>query len=175
MTFGLISDTHIHPAGDGRLPGPVLELFRRFAVGAVLHLGDVQTRRVLDQLGKVAPVLAVQGNNDDASLASLPMRRELRVGSRKLLMVHGHNQGIPARRFVKQLGSGYDCVLYGHSHIPMIEREDGVLFVNPGSATDRRWGPHFGIGVLYVSATEIHPELLLYGQPSELDRLQPLR
>ena len=64
-----------------------------------------------------------------------------------------------------------DCAVYGHSHIPMIEQVDGTILFNPGSPTDRRWGPHFGLGLIHVSAEKIDPELVLFTDPRHLDNV----
>lgn len=175
ITLGLISDTHLHPDDDRWVPEPILALFRRFGVSRILHIGDVDSQRILDQLGQVAPVLAVEGNNDPVEL-DLPLRRELRIGSKRILMLHGHElygKSVPARQLARTVAPGYDCVIYGHSHIPRFEREGESILFNPGSATDRRWHPHFGIGLLHVSEEALRPELILYQTPVELESIMP--
>jgi predicted phosphodiesterase len=58
----------------------------------------------------------------------------------------------------------------------MIERDDvGTVYFNPGSPTDRRWHPHFGVGIIRVDDERIDPELILFDDPRELDRVQPVR
>ena len=173
ITLGLIADTHLHEHDDRWVPDPILGLFRRFGVGLIVHVGDVTSQRILDQLEQVAPVLAVEGNNDQLELA-LPLRRELRIGTWRILVLHGHElygRSVPARQLARTVASGYDCVVYGHSHIPRIEREGEAILFNPGSATDRRWHPHFGIGLLHVSEEALRPELILFQSPVELDNV----
>ncbi len=66
-----------------------------------------------------------------------------------------------------------DCVIYGHSHIPSIEEESGTIYFNPGSATDRRWHEHFGLGVIQVELNRFTPELILFDDPRHLVNIRP--
>jgi putative phosphoesterase len=168
LTIGVLSDTHVHAYGSRHLPEDVLNLFRRFSVGLILHAGDVNIPRVLEELGAIAPVLAVQGNNDDQTLVGiLPLIARFTVGRFRFVLLHGH-LGQTARAEAKKLAGSADCIVYGHSHIPMIEHEDGSILFNPGSATDRRWQEHFGVGLIHVTADKISPELVLYKDPGHL-------
>lgn len=174
LTIGVVSDTHVYLRGARRLPPEVIDLFIRFEVGLILHAGDVNTSAVLMALAEVAPVLAVRGNNDDAILMdSLPDAVEFQVGPYRFGLVHGHG-GRSARMEARRRFAGrVACAVYGHSHVPLIEREDGTILFNPGSATDRRWGPHFGVGLIAVTEREITPELVLYGDPRHLASVRP--
>jgi len=156
------------------MPPEVVDLFIRFRVGLILHAGDVNTSGVLLALSEVAPVLAVQGNNDDAILMeNLPNAVEFAVGPHRFGMIHGHG-GASARSEAKRHYAGrVECAVYGHSHIPLIERDSGTILFNPGSATDRRWGPHFGIGLSRVTDDGIDPDLVLFSDPRHLTSIKP--
>ena len=126
-TVGVISDTHglLRPQALAALAG----------VDAIVHAGDIGAPEVLAGLGRLAPVTAVRGNNDRAAwAASIPETALLEVGDARLYVVHDrHELAIdPAR-------TGVAAVITGHSHRPLIEERDGVLFVNPGSAGPRRF------------------------------------
>jgi putative phosphoesterase len=168
----VISDTHIYPMGARQLPPSILALFRRAGVGLILHLGDINHAGVLDELEAVAPVLAVQGNNDSPELLDrLPVAREFEVGPFTIGMLHGHG-GRSARHHVTEMLAGkVDLACFGHSHIPIIEEVDGTTLLNPGSATDRRWHPHFGIAVVRIREEGFDPELILFADPRHLDNL----
>lgn len=174
LTIGVVSDTHINRRGGRRLPPEVLDIFSRFGVGLILHAGDVNTASVLAQLATVAPVFAVTGNNDDAELRELiPESVEFAIGRFRFAMLHGHG-GQTARSEARRRFAGkVDCVVYGHSHIPLIERENGTILFNPGSATDRRWGDHFGVGLIRVTDEGLEPELVLYQDPRHLRNVKP--
>lgn len=168
LTIGVLADTHIYPHGRRRLPPEVPDLFERAGVGLILHAGDINNRIVLDDLERIAPVLAVVGNNDSADLADrLPERIEFMVGRFRFLLIHGH-QGRTARAVARTFAGRVDCVIYGHSHIPKIEVQNGTTLFNPGSPTDRRWQPHFGVGLIRVEAERCRPELVLFANPADL-------
>lgn len=169
LTIGVIADTHIYAHSSRIVPGPVIDLFTRAGVGLIVHLGDVNTAWVLEELSRLAPVLAVAGNNDDDELQDqLPKQVRFTVGRHTFGALHGDG-GRSARDEVKRtFGGKVDLAFFGHSHIPYLDDHKGTILFNPGSATDRRWHEHFGIGVVRVSEEGIEPELILYAQPDHL-------
>ncbi|HUG60764.1 MAG TPA: metallophosphoesterase family protein [Methylomirabilota bacterium] len=174
LIIGVVSDTHLFRRGGRRLPAEVLDLFRRFGVGLILHAGDANTAAVLAELAEVAPVLAVTGNNDDRALYDLlPEEIEFTVGRFRFGLVHGLGKGTARQEARARFAGRVDCAVYGHSHIPLIESVDGTILFNPGSATDRRWGPHFGVGLIQVTDEKIDPELVLYTDPRHLTNVAP--
>jgi putative phosphoesterase len=150
MRVFVLSDTH-RKAGDERpLPDPVLGELA--AADVVLHAGDVTSRALLDQLAAGAPVHAVLGNNDDATLVDLPERLELELDGVRVAMVHdsGASKGREAR--MRRWFPAADVVVFGHSHIPIdAEGEDGQRLFNPGSPTQRRRQPQPSFGVLEIA------------------------
>lgn len=173
LLIGIVSDTHVHGHGARQLPPDVPTLFRRFEAKLILHAGDVNTGEVLDALAEIAPLIAVTGNNDDLELRSrLEPEERFTVGRHRFVLRHGHG-GRSARHEARLLAAEADCVVYGHSHIPLIEDVDGTILFNPGSATDRRWQEHFGIGLIRVTEEKIEPELILYDDPRHLANVRP--
>jgi putative phosphoesterase len=171
LTIGVLSDTHVYEFGRRQVPSEVFALFRRAGVGLILHGGDINDRSLLTALEAVAPVLAVLGNNDSAELrATLPERVSFAVGPFQFVLIHGH-QGRTARAVAHTFAGKADCVVYGHSHIPMIEEVEGTTMFNPGSPTDRRWRPHFGVGLIHLTAERCRPELILFPDPTHLNRI----
>jgi putative phosphoesterase len=137
----ILADTHV-PRFRPELPqslGPYLD-----ACDVILHAGDVTDPAVLDGLAAHAPVLAVRGNADGADLAAwgAPERLETRIGGVPVAMVHdaGPSRGRPAR--LARWFPRAELVVYGHSHIPFVERDGPRLLVNPGSPTWKRRQPH---------------------------------
>lgn len=173
LTIGVLSDTHVYARGSRRVPGEVLDLFRRFGVGLIVHLGDVNIAGVLDELAGIAPVLAVAGNNDDLELvAELPEQVAFSVGDVRFLAIHGHG-GQSARRVATDHTPGHDLVLFGHSHEPLVEAAGESAIFNPGSPTDRRWHRHFGVGIITVTGEGFRPELILFDDPAHLANIKP--
>lgn len=105
----------------------------------ILHAGDVVGAAVLRELEVYAPVAAVFGNMDEPVLReTLPERRVVEVEGVRIGLVH--IPGARAGREERLLGSfpGCDAVVYGHTHVPQVERHRGVWVLNPGSPTERR-------------------------------------
>jgi putative phosphoesterase len=175
LLIGVVSDTHLYRQNPGKALPLVVELFKRFKVDLILHAGDVNAIPALETLSLAAPVMAVQGNNDDAAVMEVaPEEIEFEVGCFRFALLHGHGGGVPARAEAKIRFAGkVDCVIYGHSHIPMIEKVQGTIFFNPGSAEQRRWHPHFGIGLITVSEDRIDPELILWDRHEDLASVNP--
>lgn len=147
---GVISDTHL-PRRAARIPDAALRLFED--VELILHAGDLSTRAALDQLEAYAPVEAVQGNVEDAEIvASLPIKRQITVGGCLIGLVHILGDRATRREAARREFPGARVVIFGHSHIPFIEDRDGLLLLNPGSATDRRAQPHCTVALLTITA-----------------------
>jgi putative phosphoesterase len=126
-----------------------------------LHAGDVVAASVLDDLRGVAPVHAVFGNMDEAALReSLPRDLVVDAGGAKIGIVHipGPRVGREARLIARF--PGCDAVVYGHTHVPEVERHEGVWILNPGSPTERRSAPVHSMVELEVEAGEIRPRLV---------------
>ena len=155
----VISDTHL-PRGSRRLPDACVERLR--SADLILHGGDLTSVAVLAELETFGPpVLAVAGNMDEPELwATLPLERVVEAGGARIGMVHiaGPTRGREAR--LTSRFPGCDAVVYGHTHVPHVEQEDGVWILNPGSPTERRTAPVHSMLVLHVDGGGVHPELV---------------
>jgi uncharacterized protein len=109
----------------------------------ILHTGDHCSVASLQELRALGPpVEAVFGNADDAQLrATLPRERVVSIGGVRIGMTHV--PGPKVARETRLLRVFPDCVaiVYGHTHIPQVERVEGVWILNPGSPTERRRAP----------------------------------
>ena len=155
----VISDTHL-PRGARVLPERCTELCR--GADLLLHCGDVMTLAAWQDFGRLGPpVEGVYGNMDDAALRELlPHDRVVEVGGARIGMVHvpGPAVGRESRLAAKFPRCG--AVIYGHTHIPQVDREGDVWILNPGSPTERRKAPTHAMLVLEIEAGEIRPELV---------------
>jgi putative phosphoesterase len=158
-TVAVVSDTHL-PRGARRLPEACLEVLR--GADLILHGGDFTAASVLDELQALGPpVEAVHGNMDDAALrAVLPEARVVEAGGARIGMVHdagprAGREGRLAARFPACAG-----VVYGHTHVPQLERFGETWILNPGSPTERRSAPQHSLLVLEIEAGEIRPLLV---------------
>ena len=174
LTIGVISDTHVQPKGGRRLPPDVLDLFDRFNVDLLVHAGDLCCEDVLELLAQVGPVIAVPGNADNGFLKqTLPNDVQFQAGRFRVGVIHGH-QGSSARQTaLTTLAGNFDLGIYGHSHEPSIEQVGETILFNPGSATDRRWHEHLGIGIIKITEAGIEPELILFKDASHLINIKP--
>ena len=181
MKIGLISDTH--SAGSGRdLPRAVFDALAGCEL--VLHCGDLECIGVLDYLEELAPVLAVRGYEDPVEpgdrLANVS--RIVEVAGVRIGMVHDIQWPPPSiattpdgmglvwpasglkELLQKKFGGEVDMVVFGDTHEEMVERKDGVLFVNPGSPTypGRRHTPgSLGtVAILDIQDGEITPRIV---------------
>jgi uncharacterized protein len=127
FTVGVISDTHglIRPEALDALQGSDL----------IIHAGDIGDSAVLNSLANIAPVRAIRGNNDRGNWAvDLPTTDVVELGAHSIYILHNL-----ADLDLEPAASGFTSVVSGHSHKPAIEKRNGVLFVNPGSAGPRRF------------------------------------
>jgi hypothetical protein len=136
MLIGIISDTH-QPSDRKTLWDEVYKAF--LGVDLILHAGDITHPMVLDWLQDIAPVLAARGNNDQGlEDARIDGRQFLDVAGKRLAMVHDmepERQPIDYLRRVFLNGEQADIMITGHTHFERIDYRDGVLQINPGSAT----------------------------------------
>ena len=107
-------------------------------------------------------LVAVHGNVDEAPLrARLPERTEVELGGLVLGVIHdaGPRKGRLAR--MRRAFPDADAVVFGHSHIPLHERDDaGFQIFNPGSPTERRRSPGHTMGVVTVVGGRLRFELV---------------
>ena len=155
----VISDTHL-PRGTRALPDECVRLLA--AADLVLHAGDFVATAVLDELRAIGPpVEAVSGNMDEPALKeALPKQRVVEVGGLRIGMVH--DAGPRLRREARLAARFGDCeaVVYGHTHVPQVERFQHLWVLNPGSPTDRRSAPVHSMIVLRTRGRRFVPELV---------------
>ena len=160
MRLGLISDTHI-PEVVQKLPPQIAEAFR--GVDLILHCGDIYTSFVLDELERIAPVLAALGD-DDYHVT----RQDNRVKSKHVLQLEGHTLWLIHERPCSSMFASQqkehdnpDIIVFGHEHATVVQCHEGILFVNPGSPTFLNY--HYGlgtVGILSIDSDEAQASIL---------------
>lgn len=148
MLIGLISDTHglLRPEALAALQG----------CERIIHAGDIGKPAVLDGLRALAPLEVIRGNIDTADWAqALPERLDLHIGGLRLHVLHGLKE-----LSVDPVAAGIDVVIAGHSHQPKIERRDGVLYINPGSAGPRRFRLPISLALLRLEGGNAQAKLI---------------
>ena len=117
----------------------------------ILHAGDLVAASVLRELESFAPVEAVFGNMDEPALQTeLPERRVVEVEDLRIGLVHIPGARAGREERLVSWFPGCDAVVYGHTHLPQLERHRGVWILNPGSPTERRRAPQHSMLVLRV-------------------------
>ena len=117
----------------------------------ILHAGDLVAASVLRELESFARVEAVFGNMDEPALqAELPERRVVEVEDLRIGLVHIPGARAGREERLVSWFPGCDAVVYGHTHLPQLERHLGVWILNPGSPTERRRAPQHSMLVLRV-------------------------
>jgi len=128
----------------------------------VLHGGDFVSAEFLEELRAIGPpVEGVSGNMDEPALkASLPKQHAVEVEAVRIGLVH--DAGSHVGREARLAARFEDCeaVVYGHTHVPQVERFQHLWVLNPGSPTERRSAPVHSMLILRVQRRRITPELV---------------
>jgi putative phosphoesterase len=148
MLIGVISDTH------GLLRPQLLPALA--GVDHILHAGDVGDPTILSRLREIAPVHAIRGNIDTSGpCAELPATEAVELAGCLIYMVHAiEDLDLHPRE------AAIGVVLCGHSHQPLIEHHDGVLYLNPGSVGPRRFNLPITYALLRIEAGKPTTEII---------------
>ena len=125
MIIGVISDTH------GTLNDEVLEISKDAA--HIIHAGDIGSPEIVSTLARVAPVTAVRGNTDNSAWSeSLPYKEMIAFDGHSFYVLHDLQQ-----LDLEPPSAGISAVISGHTHQPELRHDNGILYINPGSASQR--------------------------------------
>lgn len=148
MRIGLTSDTHglLRPEAGAFLRG----------CAHIVHAGDIGSQTVLDELAAIAPTTAVRGNNDrHAWAASLPQTELLQFGKVLLYVIHDLSE-----LDIDPGAVGVAVVVSGHSHRPVVQEREGVMYLNPGSAGPGRFKLPIAVGELVIEGRSVSPRIV---------------
>lgn len=145
---GLISDTH------GLLRPAAMDFLR--GCQRIIHAGDIGGVALMEALSAVAPVTAVRGNNDRGeAFADLPQTATIELSGVRVHVLHDLKE-----LAIDPRAQGVHVVVSGHSHKPLVEEREGVLYVNPGSAGRRRFRLPISVGELLIDGCEVMPRIV---------------
>jgi putative phosphoesterase len=148
MDIGVISDTH----GLTRVEA----LAALSGSNLILHAGDIGSASVLDALGAIAPVVAIRGNCDRGPWAQeLPDVEVVEAGAHLIYLLHDLHM-----LDLDPAAAGFRVVISGHSHKPAQQEQEGVLYVNPGSAGPRRFKLPVTVARLRLDPTHVGVEII---------------
>lgn len=136
--IGVISDTH------GLLREEVKDILKNCEI--ILHGGDINSHKIINELEQIAPVYVVKGNNDKEWAEYLGIPETLRIEryGLKILMIHD-------KKYLPVDLQDRNLIIYGHSHKYVEKREDGKTWLNPGSCDPRRFGQAITMAVIEVT------------------------
>jgi len=159
--IGVISDTHLGNTGEASVFLRHLAEQHFQGVGMILHAGDIVVPDVLEVFSPT-PVYAIRGNMDPA-VPGVPWKRIVEIEGCRIGLVHGwgSRDGLVERVRNEFRHMPLDCLVFGHSHVPMCQWNDGLLLFNPGSATDRRGMPYTSVGVLEIEDGAIQGRIIV--------------
>ncbi len=133
-------------------------------IDCIIHLGDcTEDTAALRELGK--PLFQVRGNNDYDSL--YPLERTVSLAGKRIYMTHGHRQKVYWNTDVLYYTAAQeqaDVALFGHTHVPYLENEGGIIIMNPGSISLPRGGNGLTFGFLTVEGGKITASVMEYSR-----------
>lgn len=161
MKIVVISDTHI-PKKAKMIPSRLVTDLKK--ADLIVHAGDWQTIDVFNALSAYAKVEGVVGNVDGADIQQHFRGKEiLHINGFKIGITHGHGQKMTTeKRAIATFEEDHvNCIIFGHSHIPVLKHENDVLIFNPGSPTDKRRQPFYSYGTLTID-NDIHAQHVFF-------------
>lgn len=177
--FAVLADTHVNDRVSELAP-QLLDAIRAAAPEAIFLAGDLSKSEVMTTLAHVAPVYAVQGNQDWLRGNHLPKELWFEVNNVHILLTHGHvnmalymlnylrllltGQKMSLRSIEQRLAKRYpqaNLVIYGHTHFQVYHQLGQQWFLNPGAAYPHKLnGHHIEYALLGISVQgEIQVEL----------------
>lgn len=133
MKLLIVSDTH------GRREEITEIIQREKPVDLLIHLGDIRGDEEYIQSLAGCPMELVKGNSDRNM--EIPREKEIVLGNHKFFLTHGHCYGVGTtldRIYMEGLRRGADVVMFGHTHIPLVEEDRALTLLNPGSTSEPR-------------------------------------
>ncbi len=159
MELGIISDTH------GLIRPQLFQLLE--SVDHILHGGDLGSVDLVVELEALAPVTVVPGNTDGFDLRDrFPEVQRLELAGMSVVVTHGHQLGSPSPDNLGPAFPEADLIVFGHTHIPLLEEREGRWFVNPGSCGPRRFARPVSLVRATISdSSGFSPRLIHLDQP----------
>lgn len=131
VTIGILSDTH--------LSSPTEEFIKKIdscfaGISHIFHAGDLTDIHILDAFGE-REVHAVHGNMcESSSWSALPEEKIFTIGRFTIALTHGmkYAKSQIEDRLLERYPEA-DCIIYGHTHVPVCHTIGQALLLNPGS------------------------------------------
>lgn len=161
-TIGILSDTH------GFLDPALVDVFAD--VDHIVHAGDIGNRGIIERLEDLAPVTIVKGNIDGGDLRFYSIEEIFEIAGKRIAVRHIAGSPRRPRKAARQLIARQrpDVLIVGHSHIPVVGRVDGTLWINPGAAGRQGFHQVRTAALLHIDEDgELRLERVVLGPRSE--------
>lgn len=129
-------------------------------VEAIIHAGDIGKLEIINRLEQIAPVFAVEGNNDWFN--QFPTESIQELAGHTVLIRHIFGELHQLQESDKKMLARVqpDVVVFGHSHRPYVERLGRTMLFNPGSAGPKRFSLPRTVGLLSLSENHVDAEII---------------
>lgn len=164
MRIGLVSDTHMPRFGTA-LPAALDAGLRTAGVDRIWHCGDMTDLLIVSLFEAIAPFEAVAGNNDGEAIQARFGRKKIHtIGGVRIGMIHGDHRSKNAEEaaLAAFADDEVSAIVFGHSHRPVIKERAGIVMINPGSPTDKRFNPLYSYALLEIADGKIEARLCYY-------------
>lgn len=154
MIIAVLADTH------GKIE-PVIQVLKPLKADAIIFAGDFYHDGFHIARALKTKFYGVKGNCDAGSTAA--GEQVLEFMGRKIFLVHGHQYGVKQslnRLYYRARELEVDAVIYGHTHIPHLEKTDGLWMINPGSPTRPRLNTPGTYVLLEMNPDTFEPRLI---------------
>lgn len=172
MKICVISDTHARSISE--LAPSLIDTLTN--VDLIIHLGDYETKELVDDFKKLNNFIGITGNHDFGEIRTiLPKTEILEVNGKRLGLIHGHGctwpfglrRGLNAH-FKKE---NVEAILFGHTHIAKNRVDNDILYFNPGSAVSRFPAIQGSYGIMNIGES-ITGEILTFMPSSNTSKLR---
>ena len=150
--IGVISDTH------GWLSPSIQNIFEDAHL--IIHAGDIDKPDILKELQQIAPTIAVRGNMDMGKWAHRLKNKEIiEIGPVSVCVIHNIEklEDTPSSK-------GFAAVINGHTHRPLLKKDNGVYVINPGSASWPKFGHTASVALLHLAGADLNVRLIELGE-----------
>lgn len=160
MRILVISDTHRYLANVYNVISDIYD-----KIDGIIHLGDVEDDvELIRHRFPDIPIYNVPGNCDHCfNIAEED--KVIVLNGKRIFLTHGHRYGVGGgvyRLFCRGRELGADCCLFGHTHVPYLSEEEGIIIMNPGSLTQPRGGSGYSYGMLIFDDDGLRASLVNY-------------
>jgi len=129
-------------------------------VDTIIHAGDIGKLEVISRLEQIAPVIAVEGNNDWFN--QFPTESLQKLAGRTVLIRHIfgelHQLEVADKKMLDRVQP--DIVVFGHSHRPYVEKLGRTMLFNPGSAGPKRFSLPRTVGLLSLKENHVDAQII---------------